>query len=178
MNLEAIKGKKKRLLQVIYDPDLDNVEAICKKAGISKDTYYRYLKDENFTEAVKLLGIRVFAHRLPMTVRSVLRQSEKGDMKAAKLVLEALQLSGKGNTQTMNVAMHDQPQPTTLDIDTPEQLEQAIAQCTAEMGTLQEIMDNLVAMRQQSSLPGRAGTNRLKGDGIHPGTDATTDEEA
>jgi len=167
---QAVRGKKKRLLDILFEDNSLSVVEICRKAGISTVTYYKYMQLPAMQEAIKDITTRTFTNRLPFTVNAITREAEKGNLQACKLVLEALQYIGKGNNQSVNVAVHKDTEPPTLQIDTPEQLEQAIAQCMAELATLQELIANLKAMRQPAG--------RLKGDGIHPQPGESGTEEA
>lgn len=163
----AIRGKQKRLLQVLIDADNESVAEICRKANISIPSYYKYVKDPKIAKLINEATTNACMARKPLTIRALLKQAEKGNIQAIRTTLELDGSLKSGGNQTMNVAVHKDDAPTVMDIDTPEQREQALAQCYAELSTLQELIANLEAMR--------TGTNRLKGDGIHPDTDATTD---
>jgi hypothetical protein len=166
----AIRGKRKRFLEVLMDAEQETVEQLCQKAGISRDSYYRYIKDPKISALINEGTTNSCTARTPFVVRALLKSAETGNIQAIRTVLELKGLVNSGTKQTVNVGVHDNSEPPALQIDTPEQLEQAIAQCQAEMTTLKELIANLVAMRTQPH-------SRL-GDGIHPQPDATTDEEA
>ena len=171
--VDEFKGGKRKLLKLrIFQPDSDTWtrKQMADYCGISEPTLYSYLGDSKLMDALKRCTIMIYGLDLPTVIRANVHLAKKGDPKHTKMVYELTGLTESGNRQTMNVGIHDQPQPATLQIDTPEQLEQAIAQCQAEMATLQELMDNLVAMR--------AGTGRLRGDGIHRRQDDDHHEEA
>ncbi len=163
----AIRGKRRRLLEVLTEANSETVAEICRKADISTISYYKYIKDPKIAKVINQSTVNSCTARKPLAIWALQKKAESGNVPAIRTLLEIDGTLKSGGNQTMNVAVHGDDQPTTLDIDTPEQLEQAIAQCDSELATLKELRSNLVAMR--------AGTNRLKGDGIHPDTDATTD---
>jgi hypothetical protein len=165
-DIAPYKGKRKALLLTLADPEnigLD-VLAICAKAGLSRESYYKYTKDPIFQNALKELSINIYVRHLPQSVNRVIKKAKSGDMGANRLMHESTGMISKGTNQSVNVAVHDTP-PATMRIDTPEQLEQAIAHCQAELGTLKSLMTNLCAMRTSPQ-------GRIAGDGIHPPTDA------
>lgn len=170
-DIAPYKGKRKALLLTLADPEnigLD-VLAICEKAKLSRESYYKYTKEPDFRDALKDLSVNIYVRHLPQSVNRVVKKAKDGDMGANRLMHESTGMISKGGTQSVNVAVHKDDQPTTLQIDTPEQLEQAIAQCQAEMQTLKELHANLVGMR--------AGTSRLPGDGIHRRPETPPHEE-
>ena len=166
----AIRGKRKRLLEVLTDANSETVAEICEKADISTISYYKYIKDPKISKLINQSTVNSCMARKPLAIWALQKRAEKGNVPAIRTLLEIDGTLKSGGNQSVQVAVHKDDAPTTLQIDTPEQLEQAIAQCQAELITLQELMANLVAMRTR---PGR-----LKGDGIHPHPDTTTDEEA
>ena len=170
-DIAPYKGKRRKLLDTLASADNadDGVGVICRKVGLSTKTYYKYLDEPEFRDALKRCVDRAYARYAPQIATSVVKQAKKGNVRAADLIHKVLGLVETGNRQSVNVAVHKDTPPTTLQIDTPEQLEQAIAHCQAEMITLQELMTNLIAMR--------TGTGRLRGDGIHPGSETPPDEE-
>lgn len=168
----AIRGKRKRLLEVLTDANNETVAEICRKAGISTISYYKYIKTPEIAKFINQATINSCTARKPLAIRALQLRAEKGNVPAIRTLLEIDGTLKSGGNQSVNVAVHKDTEPPTLQIDTPEQLEQAIAQCTAELATLQELIANLKAMR----LPG-SPIKRL-GDGIHPQPNTTTDEEA
>ncbi len=171
-DISPYKGKRRTLLNYLLNPDNNDktVAETCRDVGLATNTYYKYANEEKFNETLIAEAINAYARHLPQTATSVIKAAKGGDIRAAKLLHEALQLAGRAGNQSVNVGVSSDAQPQVLDIDTPEQREHALAQCYAELTTLQELIANLEAMR--------AGTNRIKGDGIHPKGDATTDGEA
>ena len=167
----AIRGKRKRLLEVLTDANNETVAEICRQADISVVSYYKYIKTPEIAKFINQATITSCIARKPLVIRALQLRAEKGNIPAIRTLLEIDGTLKSGGNQSVNVAVHDQPASTTLQIDTPEQLEQAIAQCQAEMATLTELYDNLVAMRTSPQ-------GRIKGDGMHPPTDAPPHEEA
>jgi len=137
---------------------------------ISEPTLYSYLSDVKLMDALKQCTIMIYGLDLPTVIRANVHLAKKGDAKHTKMVYELTGLTSAGHNQTVNVGVGTDSEPTTLQIDTPEQLEQAIASCQAELDTLKELMQNLMAMRTR---PGR-----LRPDAIHPPTDTPPDAEA
>lgn len=112
---EAIKGKKKRLLFAMFEPENDSVEKICREAHISKTTYYKYVNDPVFSEAVKQLAVKTFAHRLPMTVQATLHSAEKGNTNAQRLILDALGITGKPGNVNVGIVNQQADTPAYTD---------------------------------------------------------------
>ena len=169
--LNQFKGKKRKFLQTrIENPESDNwsVSEMARQMGITRNTLYEYLQDEKMLDAILSCCKMLYAYKLPNVVRQTVKRAESSD-KASDLIHRVVGLVQSGTNQSVNVAVHKDDTPTTLKIDTPEQLEQAIAQCQAEMTTLQELMGNLVAMR--------AGTGRIDPHTLHPGNDETTTDK-
>lgn len=166
----AIRGKRKRLLEVLTEANSETVAEICRKAGISTISYYKYIKDPKIAKCINQSTVNSCTARKPLAIWALQKRAEKGNVPAIRTLLEIDGTLKSGGNQTVSVGVSNEPQATTLQIDTPEQLEQAIASCQAELTTLQELMTNLIAMRQR---PGRIDPHA-----IHPDRDTTTDGEA
>ena len=167
----AIRGKRKRLLEVLTDANNETVAEICRQAAISTVTYYKYIKTPEIAKFINQATVTSCIARKPLIIRALQLKAETGNIPAIRTLLEIDGTLKSGGNQSVNVAVHKDDTPTTLKIDTPEQLEQAIAQCQAELVTLKELMSNLVAMRAP------AARYPLKGDGIHPPADIPPHEE-
>ena len=177
-DIAPYKGKRRKLLNYLLNPDNSEktVAETCRDVGLATNTYYKYANEKKFNETLIAEAINAYARHLPQTATSVIKAAKGGDMRAVRLLHEALQLAGRVGNQSVNLGVSTEPQPTTLEIDTPEQREQALAQCYAERATLDELITNLEAMRQPSRLEG-SGSTPSRGDGIHPDKDAPPHEE-
>lgn len=52
MSRRITSAKQAKFLEV-YEDCLCNISATCKKVGIHRDTFYRWMKDERFAELIK-----------------------------------------------------------------------------------------------------------------------------
>jgi len=147
-DVRPYKGKRRKLLDHLLNPENSEktVAETCRDVNLAVNTYYKYTKEKEFNEALIEESIRAYARHLPQTVTSVIKSAKKGNLKAAKLLHEALQLIGAGNSQTVNIA--NQPDRHTVIADTPEQL----------LDEISRQIDDLTRLKIQ--LTG-AGTKRL-----------------
>jgi hypothetical protein len=147
-DLSTFKGKKRKLLEYMLDPEHRHMSVtdICEALAISRTYFYDCAKDQDFDTTLNDVKNRCFNRYLARIDKRMAEQAVEGDTKAARLIYEIKgQVGGRGST--VNVAVHDQPKPQTLPIDTPEDIERAIAHCKSEMDTLRELMANLENMR-------------------------------
>lgn len=117
------RGKRKALLHTMLDSDnMDlSVVDLCKKAKVSQRIYYTYTQEEKFNQALKDQVIRLYARHLPQSANRLAKLAKQGDMKALKLLHEALDLAGNRYTQTVNIANQQAPL-EELQATTPEEL--------------------------------------------------------
>lgn len=151
-DLSTFKGKRRKLLEYMLDPEHRHMSVtyICDAVGVSRTYYYNCTKDEDFDTTLNDVKNRCFNRYLARIDKKMAEQAVEGDTKAARLIYEIKgQVGGRGST--VNVAVHDKLQPQTLQIDTPEDIERAIAQCQTEIDTLEELMGNLKGMRDSES---------------------------
>lgn len=165
-------GKRKLLETLVNNPESDNWtrQDLADHIGISKVTLYSYMADEKLADALITCSRLIYSFDMPAVVRATKKDARTGNTQASKLVHDAVKMTGPSNIQSVNVAVHKDTEPTTLQIDTPEQIDAALAACYADMDTLKELITNLKAMRPP--------TNRLGGDGIHPQPRKPGTEEA
>ena len=157
-DIQPYKGKRKALLETLADSDntlLSTID-ICRTAGISKESYYKYTKEENFQQALRDLSIAIYVRHLPQTVNSVVKQSKKGNINANRLIHDAIGMTGKGGP-TVNVGVTTQPTHETKDYDSPAE---AIADIDKTIVELKAYRASIVDKQ----------ADRLKGHGIHQGT--------
>lgn len=165
-DIAPYKGKRKALLQVMADPENIRMDtkAICEKACVSRESYYKWTKDPKFCEAIKDMSINLYVKHLPQSVNSVIKRAKTGDMSANRLMHESIGMISKGNMQTVNIANQLEPdKPVEFDNDSD-----ALAYCDVVDAEIKQIRAGIAA---------RAG-NRLPGDAIHPQTEEQGTEEA
>ena len=165
----AIRGKRKRLLEVLHEAEKETVEQICKKAGISRDTYYRYIKDPKFQEILTQSSVNACLARTPKIVRTLLDTAENGDsrqnIQAIRTALEFAGFLKSGNSQTVNVGVQAGETTTATYANDQEALEDIETSIKELQGYAQEIKARL------------NNNNRLR-DGIHPEPGGKDREEA
>lgn len=152
---QAIKGKKRKLLNIMLDlasSELPVME-ICRQADISTKSFYKYVNDEKFNNELKRLSIQAFTRHLPQTTTAIIKQAKRGNIPASKLMLEALELVGRGTTQTVNVGITQDDKPMEFKND-----EERIAYAD-------QVERELVAFRASIGLK-RVAVQ--EGDAIHP----------
>ena len=107
-DIKPYKGKRKALLQAMADPDNAGLDVLsmCNKAGISRESYYKYTKEPDFQQALKELCVNIYTRHMPQSVNSVVKLAKGGDLGANRLMHESLGFIGnKGNSQTVNVGV-------------------------------------------------------------------------
>jgi len=90
----AIKGKKKKLLEVLLEADNESVDEVCKRAGISRQTYYKYSKDPEFSKLINQTTLNACTMRQNFVVSALLKRAESGNIPAIRTVLETRGLIG------------------------------------------------------------------------------------
>lgn len=156
--ISSIKGKRKKLLDVLLNAENEGVLEVCDKAGIAVSTYYKYIKDENFRKMINDNCVISCTVKKPKILRALNKQAEKGNIPAIRTFLEFDGSIGKGTTQTVNVGVTNKDaQAETVYANDDEALE-AISR---DIATLQAFRQAI--MERQAE----ARNSRLKGDGMH-----------
>ena len=90
MELYNLKGKQFKLLEVLINPAFLNksITDICKKAKISRGTYYTYLKDETFKKALNEARTELIEIAVLPIVNKMIKDAKKGNFQAGKTILE------------------------------------------------------------------------------------------
>ena len=138
--------------------DNESIVEICRKANISVQTYYKYIKDPDLAKLINAATTNVITTRKPLAIRALLRQAEKGNIAAIRTVLEIDGTLGVGNRQVVNVGVTTQPTHETKDYDSPAE---AIADIDKTIVELKAYRASIVDKQ----------ADRLKGHGIHPPTE-------
>lgn len=85
----ALTPRQMMLIEAAMQPGLRRtVESICAEAGVSRATYYRWLKDGEFREAWEAAWRGSLRRHLPGVVAAVIQKALSGDMRAARLVAD------------------------------------------------------------------------------------------
>jgi hypothetical protein len=164
----SIRGKRKKLLDVLLNAENEGVLEICEKAGIAVSTYYKYVKDEKFRNMINdniVIGCVV---KKPKILRALSKQAEKGSIPAIRTFLEFDGSLRQGSQQTVNVGVSNEGA-QVIEPDDIKDDNEALAIIEQERAQL-DAWEQAIKARQ-------AGTNRLK-DGIHPQDKGTGAEEA
>lgn len=105
-DIRPYKGKRRTLLNYLLNPDHGDqtVAEICRNTKVSSKTYYKYTNEPEFNKALIDESINAYARHLPQTATSVIKAAKRGDMRAAKLLHETLELVGRQANQTVNIA--------------------------------------------------------------------------
>lgn len=92
---------QEKLLSVLQDEEnlSLSVSEICKKAGISRTSYYRFLKDRDFLCALREGGIQTIYGALLQTINSVVKRAKEGSFPHQKLLIEVASLQVKARTE-------------------------------------------------------------------------------
>ena len=88
-NFPQIKGKKRKMAELLVDPDCDlNVTEMCKTIGVSRTAFYKWQKDKNFKEYVKYLIESYADSELANIWKALIKKAKVGDLPAQKLYFE------------------------------------------------------------------------------------------
>lgn len=88
-SLKRLEGKQRSLAELLVNPDFDGtVTDACRKVGISRNTFYRWLRDPNFKGALEAAIDDYTDSELAHIWRSLIRKAESGSVEAAKLYFE------------------------------------------------------------------------------------------
>ena len=85
------KGKWLRCVELVAAGGLPQIEII-KETGVARDTFYRWVRSEEFRSAVMIAGTRMFGALAPKALQAVEQslasRNERVRLDAAKLVLD------------------------------------------------------------------------------------------
>ena len=85
----SVKGKKRRLAEMIVDPDNENtITALCQDVGISRTTFYNWQRDADFMAYIEWLVESYTTSAIPEAWKQIVKKVEQGNMEAIKLLLE------------------------------------------------------------------------------------------
>ena len=93
----ALCGKKLKVAEMLVNPEYNGtITQMLEECDVPSRTFYHWLEDEEFVEAVNKLVDRYTNSELPRVWKALVRQCEKGDTQAIKLFFE---LKGKYKRQ-------------------------------------------------------------------------------
>lgn len=96
-SLKMLRGKQRDIAELLVNPEFEgNVTAACKKVGISRNTFYRWLRDPKFKGALESAIDDYTDSELAHIWRSLIQKAESGSVEAVKLYFE---LKGKYKQQ-------------------------------------------------------------------------------
>jgi hypothetical protein len=164
-DIAPYKGKRRKLLDYLVNIDNSDqdITDICKATGISRTTYYKYVHEPEFHDALKLCVTDLYAKSAPQVANSMIRQAKKGNVRAGVLIHDALGLTGnkQGPSQVVNVVNNevttDQPYESTAE---------ALAMIDSEIELLQA-QRQAIALQASDTGTGTS-TNRIGDHAIHP----------
>ena len=156
--LQAIKGKRNKLLEVITMADTESINQICQKAGITLATYYKYIKEPEFMKHVNYAIDLACKSRKSKVIQALFRKAESGNVQAIRTVLEYDGSLHQANSQSVNIYQETAQATTQTYKDSQEAIED-----------IDKRIEELQAIRQGQ-------VNRLEGHAIHPSTETGTDE--
>ena len=91
--LKSLNCKQKSLAEILVNPEFDGtVSDACTQVGISRNTFYRWLRDPNFKGALEAAIDDYTDSELAHIWRSLITKAKSGSIEAMKLYLE---LKGK-----------------------------------------------------------------------------------
>lgn len=65
-----------------------SITAVCNEAGVSRDAFYKWLRDENFQRAWDDVWHGAIRRHLPGVVAATIERAQSGDVAAARLIAE------------------------------------------------------------------------------------------
>ena len=169
-DIAPYKGKRRKLLEALANAENadDGVDQICRKAGISRSIYYKYIDELEFRNALKSTVERTYARFAPQIANSVSKEAKKGNIRAADLIHKVLGYIESGNRQTVNVGVTNEPTQVNREFATPADALAAIEQERLYLDQLEQ------RIRGQIDAPREIG----EAHAIHPDEEATTDGKA
>jgi len=151
-------GKRKALLDAMLDPDNAQLDVLnlCKVAGCSRESYYKYTKEVEFLEVIKEMALKTYGRSLLQSVNRVVstgKRKDKDALQANKLIQEACGLLNANKGNTVNVAVQGNE----------AYVDQEYANDADLLADIDRQLDELNDMKRALT-----SSNRIKGDGIHP----------
>lgn len=83
-------ASERKILEVLANPENAtlNISEICKKAGVSRQTYYRAFEKKEFVTYYHNLCRQMIAESVGPIIRACEKEAKKGSFQHAKLLLE------------------------------------------------------------------------------------------
>ena len=119
-DIAPYKGKRRKLLDHLMNVENaeQDISEICKAIDLSRTTYYKYVHEPEFQNALKLCVLDNYAKHLPQVASSCIREAKRGNVKAVALIHEVLSMIPRsGPSQVVNVGV-SQVQPQAFESDT------------------------------------------------------------
>ena len=89
VNLPAnLKPEKALAIDVLVTNPEAKIQDVADKAGVTKSTIHKWLKDPEFVEVFYQKYMITFGAKLPNILNSMIREAEAGNVQAGRLVLE------------------------------------------------------------------------------------------
>ena len=90
MNYKTLSAKKRKFIELINQKDIINLEVkdIIKRLGISRATYYRWLKNQKLFKTMQKDINNEVQEKIPEVIRLLLKKALQGDFRAIKMILE------------------------------------------------------------------------------------------
>ena len=90
MNYKTLSAKKRKFVELINQKDIINLEVkdIIKRLGISRATYYRWLKNQKLFKTMQKDIDNEVQEKIPEVIRLLLKKALQGDFRAIKMILE------------------------------------------------------------------------------------------
>ena len=90
MNYNTLSAKKRKFIELINKKEIDNLEIkdIINELGISRPTYYRWLKNKKLRNTVRSDINNELKLNLPQVRRTLLKNALQGDIRAIQIFLK------------------------------------------------------------------------------------------
>ena len=94
-----------RLLEALSDPAsrMKSVTEICKVAKISRDTYYKLLKERGFVEVYREFSFDMVKHKIAQLINALLHQATRGSAQHLRMALEMAGLYVKKQKEELEI---------------------------------------------------------------------------
>ena len=99
--VDPLGEKANNLLKVLEHPETVNlsVTAICKQAGLSRESYYYLMNDVDYQQRIRSHGLGLAVMSVPKVIRSLIRQSQSNPQACQTL----LRLAALGDLDTLRL---------------------------------------------------------------------------